>query len=130
MEETNFNRYAATTPPTTSGENTPVETKDTGASTAIEDPQPTSLTTPRKRKTYLDKLKLIQVSDLHKPNQLKGMMTRPLIFATFPVIFYAGFSYGSNLVWFNVLNATASLILGETYNFSASMVRSLSVQNA
>lgn len=49
-------------------------------------------------------------------------MTRPLIFATFPVIFYAGFSYGSSLVWFNVLNATASLILTETYNFSPSMV--------
>lgn len=49
-------------------------------------------------------------------------MTRPLIFLTFPVIFYAGFSYGSNLVWFNVLNATSSLILGGTYGFSASMV--------
>lgn len=47
---------------------------------------------------------------------------RPLIFLSFPVIFYAGFSYGSNLVWFNVLNATASLILGGTYDFSASMV--------
>ena len=50
------------------------------------------------------------------------MIKRPLLFATFPVIFYAGFSYGSNLVWFNVLNATASLILSSTYSFSASMV--------
>lgn len=42
---------------------------------------------------------------------------------TFPVIFYAGFCYGSNLVWFNVLNATASLILsGAPYNFAPSMV--------
>lgn len=50
-------------------------------------------------------------------------MLRPLIFLTFPVIFYAGFSYGSNLVWFNVLNATASLILsGSPYRFSSSMV--------
>ena len=50
-------------------------------------------------------------------------MLRPLVFLTFPVIFYAGFSYGSNLVWFNVLNATASLILsGSPYNFSSSMV--------
>lgn len=39
------------------------------------------------------------------------------------VIFYAGFSYGSNLVWFNVLNGTASLVLGgPPYNFAASMV--------
>jgi lysozyme family protein len=29
---------------------------------------------------------------------------------------------GSNLVWFNVLNATSSLILSGTYGFSASMV--------
>jgi hypothetical protein len=75
-----------------------------------------------KRKTYLDKLKLFQAADLEKPNHLLAMMTRPLLFLTFPVISYAGFSYGSNLVWFNVLNATASLILSGTYNFSASMV--------
>lgn len=50
------------------------------------------------------------------------MMTRPLIFTTFPVILYAGFSYGSNLIWFNVLNATASLILNGTYGFAPSMV--------
>lgn len=75
-----------------------------------------------KRKTYLDKIKLFQAADLRKPNHLGGMMLRPLIFLTFPVIFYAGFSYGSNLVWFNVLNGTASLILGGTYNFPSSMV--------
>ncbi|MCJ1246101.1 hypothetical protein MMC30_003305 [Trapelia coarctata] len=74
------------------------------------------------RKTYLDKLKLFQRADLRKPNGLAGMIWRPLVFLTFPVIFYAGFSYGSNLVWFNVLNATSSLILGKTYNFRASMV--------
>jgi len=77
-------------------------------------------TTPRK--TYLDKLKLFQRADLRKPNGLAGMIWRPLVFLTFPVIFYAGFSYGSNLIWFNVLNATSSLILGKTYNFPASMV--------
>lgn len=75
-----------------------------------------------KRKTYLDKIKLFQTADLTKPNHLGGMMLRPLIFLSFPVIFYAGFSYGSNLIWFNVLNGTASLILGGTYNFRSSMV--------
>jgi len=51
------------------------------------------------------------------------MMQRPLLFLSFPVIAYAGFSYGSNLIWFNVLNGTASLILGSApYNFSTSMV--------
>ncbi|KAL1310666.1 hypothetical protein AAFC00_000932 [Neodothiora populina] len=75
-----------------------------------------------KRKTYLDKLKLWQAADLAKPNHLIGMVIRPLKFLTFPVIFYAGFSYGSNLIWFNFLNGTASLILGGTYNFESSMV--------
>lgn len=57
-----------------------------------------------KRKNYRDKLKLWQASAFTKPNHLRGMVTRPLIFLSFPVIAYAGFSYGSNLVWFNVLN--------------------------
>jgi len=52
------------------------------------------------------------------------MMLRPLIFLTFSVIFYAGFFYSSNLIWFNILNRTASLILeGKPYYFTSSMVR-------
>ena len=75
------------------------------------------------QKTYFDKLKLVRSFDIHKPNHLLSMAARPLIFLTFPVIFYAGFCYGSNLVWFNVLNGTASLILaGPPYNFAASLV--------
>ena len=51
------------------------------------------------------------------------MIHRPLIYLTFPVIAYAGFSYGSNLVWFNVFNGTASLILsGPPYSFPPSTV--------
>ncbi|KAL9576559.1 MAG: hypothetical protein Q9203_007720 [Teloschistes exilis] len=73
--------------------------------------------------SYPQKLKLFDRKLLDRPNRLKGMVVRPLIFLTFPVIFYSGFSYGSNLVWFNVLNGTASLILsGKPYSFSSSMV--------
>jgi hypothetical protein len=51
------------------------------------------------------------------------MMIRPLLFFSLPSVVYAGFSYGSNLIWFNVLNGTASLILSAPpYNFSSSMV--------
>lgn len=71
-------------------------------------------------KTYIQKLRLL---DKPRPFNVPRLMLRPLIFLTFPVIAYAGFSYGSNLVWFNVLNATTSLILsGSPYNFSSSMV--------
>lgn len=46
-----------------------------------------------------------------------------LKYLSWPVIFYAGFSYGSGLIWFNITNATASVILsGPPYNFSSSMV--------
>lgn len=128
MEETNFVRKHTGIESTISdlSDDIPI----TANSTSKEKPATTDtsrdVTPPpsvhHPRKTYFDKLKLFQKADLQKPNELKGMMTRPLIFATFPVIFYAGFSYGSNLVWFNVLNATASLILNGTYGFSASMV--------
>jgi hypothetical protein len=71
-------------------------------------------------KTYLQKLALL---DKKRDFHLFRMMVRPLIFMTFPSVAYAGFSYGSNLVWFNVLNGTASLILSAApYNFSSSMV--------
>ena len=76
-----------------------------------------------KKKTWLAKLKVFDGDSLQYPNRLKGMVLRPLIFLTFPVISYAGFCYGSNLVWFNVLNGTASSILSAApYHFSSSKV--------
>jgi hypothetical protein len=73
-----------------------------------------------KPKTYLQKLSL---KDKKRDFRLFRMMIRPLIFMSLPSIAYAGFSYGSNLIWFNVLNGTASLILSAApYNFSSSMV--------
>ena len=48
---------------------------------------------------------------------------RILEFFRWPIVCYAGFSYGSYLIWFNVLNATASLVLSDSpYNFSSSAV--------
>lgn len=76
-----------------------------------------------RKKSYLKKLKVFNRQELHYPNRMGGMILRPLIFLSFPVISYAGFSYGSNLVWFNVLNGTASLVLSkEPYGFSSSKV--------
>ncbi|KAH6970245.1 major facilitator superfamily domain-containing protein [Fusarium avenaceum] len=71
-------------------------------------------------KTFIQKMSIWQPS----PGQnLLTRSWRSLKYLTWPVVFYAGFSYGSYLIWFNVLNATASLILsGEPYNFKPSMV--------
>ena len=133
MEETNYSRSTivgheldndkAITPdkstPKRSDEKTTPPDVDVEPATSPS-PPPTSHGKP---KSYLDKIKLFRKADLQKPNRLASMTFRPLIFLTFPVIFYAGFSYGSNLIWFNVLNGTASLVLGgPPYNFAASMV--------
>jgi hypothetical protein len=130
MEETNYYRgELASAVPT--GVQTPMTVNDSGLATPDEkhpviEPSATEEgngTIMYKRKTYMDKIKPFASGVFSRPNRIGGMIMRPLIFLTFPVIFYAGFCYGSNLVWFNVLNATASLILGgEPYNFAASLV--------
>lgn len=88
---------------------------------ATADQETTSDHAPRK--SFYQKLKVFDKQELRYPNRLKGMIVRPLTFLRFPIISYAGFSYGSNLIWFNVLNGTTSLILsGKPYGFSSSIV--------
>jgi hypothetical protein len=75
------------------------------------------------KKSFLQKMALLRKEDLQKKNQLKGMLLRPLIFFSFPVVFFSGFMYGAIVCYFNVLNGTASIILSAPpYNFSSSMV--------
>ncbi|KIX02991.1 uncharacterized protein Z518_06541 [Rhinocladiella mackenziei CBS 650.93] len=75
------------------------------------------------KKSFWQKMALFRKEDLRKKNQLKGMILRPLIFLTFPIIFFSGFMYGAIVCYFNVLNGTSSLILSSPpYNFSSSMV--------
>lgn len=113
MEETNYSRKTITGQESkeskeSSGTQTPIMENVAGKETAVG--EKTIVETPAQAneegvgtiamptKTYLQKLKLFQPGALAKENQLLGMMMRPLIYMTFPVIFYAGFSYGSNLV--------------------------------
>ncbi|KAF2653659.1 putative MFS transporter [Lophiostoma macrostomum CBS 122681] len=72
-------------------------------------------------KTYLEKLK---VFDKRQPQtELWSLLSRPVILMRYPVILYCGFSLGGSLIWYSVLNATASLILSAPpYNFSPSSV--------
>ncbi|KAJ4264492.1 hypothetical protein NW762_005692 [Fusarium torreyae] len=73
-----------------------------------------------KGKTFVQKMSLWQPSPGQSMARHAG---RSLEYLGWPVIFYAGFSYGSYLIWFNVLNATASIILsGPGYSFQPSMV--------
>jgi hypothetical protein len=118
MEETNYDRAPlemVSTPIDTPGTVTP---KEEGLSTS-SDPEKTAAiansdsnndhateTVHYTPKTYIQKLALL---DKKRDFHLFRMMIRPLLFLSLPSVVYAGFSYGSNLVWFNVLNGTASL---------------------
>ncbi|KAL1894173.1 hypothetical protein Sste5346_005959 [Sporothrix stenoceras] len=87
---------------------------DAGSAPGQTVPQQTTV------KTFWQKLAL---RDKPRPNRFFHRVKQQLFFLTWPVVFYAGFSYGSYLIWFTVMNATASLILGAApYNFSAAMV--------
>lgn len=71
-------------------------------------------------KSFAQKLSVWQPS----PGQsMLQRAKRSLYYLSWPVIAYCGFSYGSYLILFNILNATASIILGGApYNFRSSMV--------
>ncbi|KAL8717889.1 MAG: hypothetical protein Q9225_004914 [Loekoesia sp. 1 TL-2023] len=127
LEETNYHRKVLRGgQPTSNGEGgSQIDVSDSfeknglgSSAERVEEGRP-----GEKTKSYYDKLKLFDKQALRYPKRLKSMAIRPLIFLTFPVILYAGFSYGSYIVWFNVLNGTTSLILSEKpYVFTTSIV--------
>ncbi|KAF2872796.1 putative MFS transporter [Massariosphaeria phaeospora] len=122
MEETNYNRK-------TSGIVTISSSTTSEATGKVGDEEKTRSVSPgsvvdgdstAKTKTFAQKLSVWQPT----PGQnIPQRAIRSLKYLGWPCIFYAGFSYGSYLIWFNVLNGTASIILGgPPYNFRASMV--------
>ena len=101
------------TPGTATPKDSPLSTSSdpekTGAVIPSEsNPDVTSGLVDYKPKTYIQKLSIL---DKKRDFHLFRMMIRPLLFFSLPSVVYAGFSYGSNLIWFNVLNGTAYLIL-------------------
>ncbi|RDW81731.1 putative MFS transporter [Aspergillus mulundensis] len=128
MEETNYARKspsmsdpAVAVPSSTATEdkrNEKAPMPSTPSSRSHSDPE---VGVVYNKKTYMQKLSILG------PRQARNNMFRrswqTVYYLSWPVVFYAGFSYGSYLIWFNVLNGTASLILGSApYNFSSSMV--------
>jgi hypothetical protein len=72
------------------------------------------------KKSFWQKLSL---KDQSRPQLMHHRIKQQLAFVLWPNVFYAGFAYGSTLIWFNVLNATASIILSKPpYNFSPGIV--------
>ncbi|KAF7595834.1 hypothetical protein BBP40_004646 [Aspergillus hancockii] len=126
LEETNYARSHIVNADSTN----PAELFES-AEKQVEEKKVAPVETPRRsdtergqvynKKTYIQKLSLLG------PRQPKNHMLRRLwhglYYLSWPVVFYAGFSYGSYLILFNVLNATASIILGSApYNFGTAMV--------
>ncbi|OQE20371.1 hypothetical protein PENSTE_c013G00161 [Penicillium steckii] len=126
MEETNYSRERVQDIPVA---NVPL---DEGPDSGIEEtktvipvskqPSPdTDLGTVYNQKSYVKKLSLLGPKQ-HQNTMLRRLW-QSLYYLSWPVIFYAGFSYGSYLVLFNILNGTASIILSSPpYNFGSSMV--------
>ncbi|KAL3703741.1 hypothetical protein TMatcc_009430 [Talaromyces marneffei ATCC 18224] len=111
MEETNYNRntVAMSREEPTTGE------KSTPAPRITEGQQ-----IDNAPKSFVAKMSIVTANP--DQNMFKHAL-QSLRYLGWPVIFYAGFSYGSYLIWFNVLNATASIILSAApYNFSPSIV--------
>ena len=85
----------------------------------LQDPSSTP-GSAKPKKTCLQKLSLKGRS---RPQLMHHRIKQQLAFVLWPNVFYAGFAYGSTLIWFNVLNATASIIFtAPPYNFSAGIV--------
>jgi MFS family permease len=131
MEETNYDRKSVGVvegvSPALSNEHLAhegVSTNDKEKDGAIE-PAPTRVSTTAaeiypSEKTFVQKLSVV---DVKRQQRMPYRILLSLKLVRWPVVFYAGFSYGSYLIWFNVLNATASILLGgPPYNFSSSMV--------
>ncbi|KAF2234641.1 MFS general substrate transporter [Viridothelium virens] len=124
MEETNFQRPANNIEVT---DNVAFEGKTPNEFSTIEASSGTPpggfISKGQKSKSYLQKLRVFEKEQLKKPNELKGMILRPLIFLTFPVVVFSGVTLGSHLIYFNILNGTASLILSSPpYSFKSSFV--------
>lgn len=118
MEETNYDRAVSNTgdvPPSTNEAQ-----RDKYAADVEGVPATHQIPVPGKEKTFLQKLSL---KDSPRPFLMHWRARQSLRLLAWPNIFFAGFSYGTYLIWFNILNATASIILGGApYNFKPSIV--------
>ncbi|KAK5047349.1 hypothetical protein LTR84_006872 [Exophiala bonariae] len=93
--------------------NTVVDSVETAQNTTIH----------RSKRTYRQKLALFRSDDFQRNIKIKGLLYRPVLLASFPVVFFSGFMYGAVVCYFNILNGVSSVILGGApYNFRASMV--------
>ena len=127
MEETNYDRATVGVVATATPSNGQVVSANGGekggneknSAPAIDIPEITASATG-KPKGLLTRMALL---DKPRPFMMHYRAWQSLKLLPWPVVFYSGFSYGSYLIYFNILNATSSIILGgPPYNFRPAMV--------
>ncbi|KAL7623726.1 hypothetical protein AAE478_005279 [Parahypoxylon ruwenzoriense] len=129
MEETNYDRRTVGIVAANSDSlvaPTPDSEKEKGASASadpadgIERPRSPEDRPSAATKTFWQKMAIL---DKPRPFMMHYRAWQSLKLLSWPVVFYSGFSYGTYLVYFNILNATSSIILGSPpYNFRPSFV--------
>ncbi|CAI4215976.1 unnamed protein product [Parascedosporium putredinis] len=114
MEETNYNRKA----PANVGSDNETNVAAGGASAdekgVKSEHSDAASRSAEPGEEYPPPRNFVQKMSLWQPSPGQNIFKRAwrsLYFLSWPVIFYAGFSYGSYIIWFNVLNATASIVL-------------------
>ncbi|OAA53550.1 MFS transporter [Cordyceps fumosorosea ARSEF 2679] len=117
LEETNYVRVLPGQPPAGAAV---VPSKDDGE-TCTEDVVGEVEYPPAK--TFFQRLPLFRAGAFRQPCRMHRRAAQSLRYLGWPTVFYAGFAYGTYLIWFNVFNATASVILGGApYHFRPSIV--------
>ena len=122
MEETNYDRnYVGVIEDTFSTDSS----RENIDPEKVSRPETKSSLRPTVKKTYLQKLSLITTS---RKQLMFHRLKQQIAFLFWPNVIFAGWAYGSTLIWYNVLNATASLILSAApYHFSAGIVGTIYV---
>lgn len=130
LEETNYDRCndwaklsdssSHPSPPAPDGLSTQSDDKTLAADGADLRRVGTPVVLEGTEKTFLQKLSLLEKP---RPFMMHQRAWRIMRLISWPIVFFSGFAYGTYLIWFNILNATASVILsGEPYNFKPSFV--------
>jgi MFS family permease len=113
MEETNYDRYV----PDTKHLKT---IADVGRTSSTSDFREKASPETSSKKTFRQKLALW---DAPRPQRMLYRAWLSIYFLTWPIIVYAGFQYGTYVIWFNALNATSSEVLSSPpYTFNSGLV--------
>lgn len=120
LEESNYDRSASATGEFSGNSSAKEDAENRTAHETNEQQVDTPVVTYGKEKTFVQKMSL---KDSKRKFMMHWRAWQSLKFLAWPNIFFAGFSYGTYLIWFNIMNATASIILGDApYSFKPSIV--------